>query len=143
MPNRVLFFVRHGQYLSTAHEGEEPDGALTEVGQAQSALTAKRLQDYPIQVIHHSTLQRAVETADIIANAFPDVGKRPSPLLRECIPCVPEGMESHFAHIPPEFIAGGMVQAQQAFATYITPLIDGDSNQYEIVVSHGNLINAI
>lgn len=141
MANRILLFIRHGQYHSTGPPTHEPDGPLTESGQKQAALAAKRLQTYPVRQIHHSTLQRAVETAEIISAGLPDAVLHPSSLLRECIPCIPHGFEAHFAQIPPSFIKGGRKQARQAFETFMKPLAEGESEQYEIVVSHGNLIN--
>ena len=141
MPNRILFFVRHGQYRSTTLPEDEPDGPLTETGQEQARLTAQRLREYPVAVIHHSNMQRAEETANIIGASLPTVPLRPSSLLRECIPCVPPGFESHFAHIPPQFVQKGERQAQEAFAAYVKPLADEESDRYEIIVSHGNLIN--
>lgn len=141
MPNRILLIVRHGQYRSITTPPNEPDGPLTARGQEQAVLTAKRLREYPVRVIHHSTLQRAIETAEIIAQEFPGVILRPSSLLRECIPCVPPGFERYFTHIPPEFIAVGPQQAQDAFAAYFLPPTTEPEDEYEIIVSHGNLIN--
>lgn len=141
MPNRILLFVRHGQYVSTAPPAEEPDGPLTDDGREQAALTAARLQRYPARLIHHSDLQRAVETTEIISAALPDAVLQPSPILRECIPGVPPGFETHFKHIPPSFIEKGRRQARQAFESYFWPLAEGEDERYEIIVSHGNLIN--
>lgn len=142
MASRILYFVRHGQYKSTTTPPDEPDGPLTELGREQAACTAERLQTIPFSFIHFSTLERAAETAVIIARKFPDVPCLPSNTLRECIPCVPEGFEPHFAHIPEEEIAQGNARAKRAFAQYVQPLdrkvID---DQHELIVGHGNLIN--
>lgn len=111
------------------------------MGQTQARLTAKRLRGLPIHTIHHSTLARAVETAHILAEALPHVPLHPTPLLRECIPCVPTRLEKHFAHIPPDFIAQGRAQAEQAWAAFVQPLAEGEETRYELLMSHGNLIN--
>lgn len=144
MAKRTLFLVRHGQYTPTVTPPDEPDGGLTAAGTEQAILTAERLQSYPIRVIHHSTLQRAQETAVIIAQSLPEAVLKPSSLLRECIPNVPQGFESYFSHIPPAFIESSSIRAQQTFNSYIAaPPPDGadDTDQYELIVSHGNLIN--
>jgi probable phosphoglycerate mutase len=141
MAKKVLYLIRHGQYDSTTTPPQEPDGGLTEIGKQQAALTAERLRALPVSVIHHSTTQRATETAAIIAARFPQAGLRPSPLLRECIPSVPGAYKAQFAHIPADFIERSQPQAEQAFATYFRATLNGDSDQHEILVSHGNLIS--
>lgn len=143
MANRILLLVRHGQYQKVAGKGgDQPDGSLTELGVKQAQLVAKRLKKLkvPLTVIHHSTLDRAIETASIISTVFPNVPLQASPLLRECIPVIPKGMEPHFAHIPAEFVAKGAKQVKQTFATFFQPL-EAQTKQYELLVAHGNLIN--
>lgn len=145
MANRILFFIRHGQYTASSTPPDEPDGPLTETGQEQAALTGQRLQAYPhlFQVIHHSSMQRARETAGIISQFLPGTPLQSSPLLRECIPCVPEGYESFFAHIPPAAIEGGQQQVEQVMAAFVRPLAESTEDRYEVIISHGNLINSI
>src|SRR3954452_90156 len=138
MSMRTLYLVHHGKYSLATMSSDEPDGGLTDDGKEQAALTAQRLQGLPISVIHHSNLRRAIETAKILAAPFPGVTLRASSLLRECIPCVPEGYESQFEGIPSAFIERGGLQARQVFDTYVVPSDQDD--QAEIVVSSGNLI---
>ncbi|MBA3530965.1 MAG: histidine phosphatase family protein [Ardenticatenales bacterium] len=138
MSQRRLHIVRHGQYISTVEPLTEPDGPLTPLGRQQAAATGQRLAQLPIGVIHHSTLQRATEMAQIIAAHFAGVELRPSALLRECIPCVPAGFEPHFAHIPVPAITQGPLQAAQVYEHYFTS--PGEEDQQEIIVSSGNLI---
>lgn len=142
MANRILYLVRHGQYKSTTTPPAEPDGPLTLLGQEQAECSAQRLQSIPFSFIHLSTLERATETAVIIAKKFPDVPLLPSNTLRECIPCVPEGFEAHFAHIPAEELEAGNKKAKHAFNQYLQPLAKNViEDQYELIVAHGNLIN--
>src|SRR6185437_5363683 len=86
-PARHLYIVRHGRYLSSGPP--DYDGPLSEMGERQAALIAERLAGLPISVIQCSTLQRARETAAIIAARFPGVETRFSPLLCECAASVP------------------------------------------------------
>ena len=142
MANRILYFVRHGQYKSTTTPPDEPDGPLTDLGREQVACTAERLQTIPFSFIHFSTLERAAETAVIIARKFPEIPCLPSNTLRECIPCVPAGFEAHFAHIPEEEIEEGNARAKRAFGQYMQPLDKKIvEDQYELIVGHGNMIN--
>lgn len=138
MSQRILYLVRHGQ---TDSETEPPDAlgnGLTALGRKQARLAARRLSSLPIAVIHHSTLRRAAETADIIAAKFPGVPLRPARLLWECVPSVPAGFEAVFAHVPPEEIRRDRRRAARAFAKYFKRARGGD--RHEIVVCHGNLI---
>lgn len=143
MANRIIYIVRHGQYLVTTPEGEEPDGRLTNLGQEQANLTGQRLKNFAISTIHHSTLQRATETAEIIATHLPDARLKPTPILRECIPCVPQGFESYFEQVPDEALAHGREKSQHAFNTFITPPAKSETDQVDLLVSHGNLISAL
>lgn len=141
MANKFIYLVRHGQYQSTTNPPDEPDGNLTKIGQEQSEMVAQRLSSFPVSIIHHSTLQRAQETASIIGSQFPNARLSPSGLIRECIPCVPEAFRQHFEHIPSSYIEQGKEQAEQAFSSFFNPLIDAETDQHEIIVSHGNLIS--
>jgi probable phosphoglycerate mutase len=122
------------------------DGVLTDIGRQQSTLTGQRLQHVPFSAIHHSTWQRAAQTAEIIADFLPDVPVYPSELLTECIPAVPE------AHLlspsqmdffdgwadQPDVLVDGPNQAAGAIERFTGPT---DENRYVLIVSHGNLIN--
>lgn len=141
MARRFLYFVRHGQYVSTTTPPEEPDGALTEIGRRQASFAAERLALIPASVIHYSTTQRTTETASIIASRFPNVPLRSSDLLRECIPCVPDAFKDYFVDIPQAFIEKSKIQAAQAFENFFLPPAEADADSYEILVSHGNLIS--
>ena len=142
MAKRRLYFVRHGQYEALpGPPGEPPDGPLTAMGREQARMTAQRLCEFPMSVIHYSTLQRATETAHLIATVLPDAAMLASDLLRECIPTVPPAHQALFAQIPTEFLTSGGPQARQAFSTYCIPLpADAQEDRHEIVVSSGNLI---
>lgn len=141
MARRFLYLVRHGEYKSTTTPPDEPDGGLTEVGKQQAALVAERFRSIPVNRIHHSTAQRAMETAAFISAQFPTVDVHPSDLLREGIPCIPETFKQHFSEIPADFVAKSKVRAGQAFETFFRPVMGDGPDQHEILVSHGNLIS--
>lgn len=141
MARRIIYLVRHGQYESTTTPPDEPDGGLTAAGKEQAKLAGNRLQNLPIEIIHYSPLQRTQETMEILAALFPNARWQSSPSLKECIPSVPEAFKQHFAHLPVDFVKAGAVQAQQAFETFFQPPSDIESDQHELIVSHGNLIS--
>ncbi len=141
-PLRVLYLVRHGQYQRTSMPHETPDGPLTQVGAAQAELTGRRLARLPIKVIHHSTLIRARLTAEIIAQYFPNVELRPSPLLRECLPAVPAAYIPYLESASPADFAQGDRQAREVFRKWFRPPAENATETTcEIVVSSGNLIS--
>ena len=134
MTNRVLYLVRHG---------EHHDGVLTELGERQARLTGERLRGVPFAAIHHSPSRRAARTAELIAESQPGVALCPSDLLRECVPALPEPgffsveQRSFFESLPAGRLASGPAQAAAA----VERLAGFDGERFELVVSHGNLIN--
>ena len=142
MGKRVLYLVRHGQYETTTREGDEPDGPLTEVGREQAELTAERLSGLPLRAIHSSTLQRAMETARVIAARFPGVQVQQTDELRECVPAIPAGFEALFANIAAEEVERAKLQVARVFEAYFMEAA-GEEERHEVLVSSGNLIRAL
>ncbi len=70
MPHH-LYLVRHGEQLDAEHG--LPDGPLSPRGRRQAELLAERLGGIPFDAAYHSPLQRAAETADIIASKLPSL----------------------------------------------------------------------
>jgi broad specificity phosphatase PhoE len=66
----ILYLVRHGE---TEHnrrglmQGRGVDGELNAAGRAQSQALAQRLEPVSVDALYASTLQRAKQTADIVA----------------------------------------------------------------------------
>lgn len=146
MSKRYLYLIRHGQYVVTP---ELPHGKLTHLGQLQAEHTGKHLLDVPITKIYSSSMSRAVETAELIAENFhlPE-GVQQSDSLRECVPSLPLRLEAqirHYAAHAPDFdledIIVHRMQADEAYERYFRP----PDNPYlpdshELLVCHGNLI---
>jgi broad specificity phosphatase PhoE len=141
MTQRTLYFIEHAEYESGVHATDGRGGGLTALGREQAARTADRLQALPISMIHHSPLQRAVETASIIAARFPTVPLRQSPLLRECFPSIPPVWNARYAHISTAQRVRDRRQAQRAFIAFCRPC--PGVARYELVVCHANLIRSI
>jgi serine/threonine-protein phosphatase PGAM5 len=160
MAERHIYLVRHGQ--REPGDGADTLGpALTAMGRQQAALAAERLSALEIDVIHTSSFRRTTQTAQIIAAQFPNVSIRPSRLLWECIPALPDyAIEWHQDHptlgeasLPLkmlpwiglwsddtnwEQVEAGFEQAQQAWQKYFTPARGID--RHEIIVCHGNIL---
>ena len=165
MGNRILYLVRHGQTNRASPPFDALGNGLTDLGREQAELTAQRLRALPIDIIHHSPLRRAAETAKVIAAACPDVPVRPARLLQECIPYLPapfiewytsssdEEIWEKRQHLPSDLkpwldmwaagtewsrIEQGMQQARRSFEKYFVPA--HRSTRHEIVVCHGNIL---
>ncbi len=72
----VLYLVRHGETeynRRSIMQGRTVDIPLNEVGRRQAALLAERFTDVRLNAIYSSTLQRALETAEIVAKQHPAV----------------------------------------------------------------------
>ncbi len=137
MAQHTLTFIRHGQYLSV---GDDPP--LSDLGQRQAAATAAYFLEQPITTIHHSTMQRAVETAHIIAQTLPGIPLVAHDTLRECVPTIPPAWATLFAEqtdpdYRPEQVAVAQAQLETAYATLFQPI---DQDKHELVVCHGNVL---
>jgi len=131
---RILFLVRHGKYDFTT-------GKLNELGEQQAAMTGQRLRSMNLtyQVIVHSTLERAVQTAQIIHKHISTVPLRADEMLVEGGPIPPNPTVSYWK-LPERdyFIDGPRMEA--AFRKYFHRLDNGDNrNSYQILVGHGNI----
>jgi len=136
MATRTLYLVRHGYYdLTSPHK---LGGSLTSIGVEQAQLTAQRFSSLPITAIHCSTLPRAAETADIIAQELTDTPLHRSRGLQERVPCIPPAWTEYFKGYSPKIIARDKKQAEKAFEKYFKRAQGKD--KHEILVGHGNLI---
>lgn len=87
MANRRIYLMRHGEtlYQRVANEGALGNGTLTERGREQIAAVSLLLRGVPLDAIYASPLERARETAAIIA-AENGLDVRIVPELSEIIP---------------------------------------------------------
>jgi serine/threonine-protein phosphatase PGAM5 len=139
---RRIYLVRHGQAAYANTEPKDMHGYLTELGQQQALLTAERLSQLPISTIHHSDLQRACQTAELIGSKLPNAVLQSSPLLREGIPCLPVRPAAWMTDVAPEIIAEHERRVEKVFECYFNEFLTDSANleHHEIIVCHGNLI---
>lgn len=138
MGRRIIYLIRHGQAAYAETTPKDMHGYLTDLGQQQALLTAQRLSQLPIATIHHSDLKRAAQTAKLIASKLPDVALQSTPLLRECIPCLPKRAATWMMNFSPETLREGQHWVEQVFAQYFTKCEQGD--RHDVLVCHGNIL---
>jgi broad specificity phosphatase PhoE len=129
--DNLVHFVRHGQFVPDAESG---DGPLTPVGRRQAQRIAARLREYAVTKLVSSDLQRAQETASIIATVV-SVKSSAEPMLRES---VTSRLRDQRVPLPVRRIGKARIDA--AIARFLTnPPRSGDT----VVVCHGNFIRAL
>ncbi|KAK6315809.1 hypothetical protein J4Q44_G00133330 [Coregonus suidteri] len=135
---RHIFLIRHSQY--NLNGSVDKERVLTPLGREQAEYTGQRLAALGLKydVMVHSTMTRATETAKIISKHLPEVDKVSCDLLREGAPIEPVPPISW----KPDCVYhedGARIEA--AFRRYIHR---ADTKQtedsYEIIVCHANVI---
>lgn len=137
---RNILLIRHSQYnLSGVTDKER---FLTPLGREQAELTGQRLAALGLKydLLIHSSMTRATETANIISKHLPDVDLVSCDLLREGAPIEPVPPVTHWKPDAVQYHEDG-ARIEAAFRRYIhraDPKQKEDS--YEIIVCHANVI---
>ncbi|XP_051279362.1 serine/threonine-protein phosphatase PGAM5, mitochondrial isoform X2 [Dicentrarchus labrax] len=138
---RNILLIRHSQYNLSGNSDKER--ILTPLGREQAELTGKRLAALGLKydVLVHSSMARATETAHIISKHLPGPGVEllSCDLLREGAPIEPVPPVTHWKPDAVYHEDGARIEA--AFRRYIhraDPKQKEDS--YEIIVCHANVI---
>jgi serine/threonine-protein phosphatase PGAM5 len=131
---RILYLVRHGHYHTESDTANY--GKLTALGRRQAKRVGKRLASVDLNVMHHSDMLRAVETAEIIATernmAIPI---KSSKLLREGVPTVPCPWLPNLTRAEARQHRARM---DAAYDLYFKPPRSG--HREELLVAHANII---
>ncbi|XP_061586352.1 serine/threonine-protein phosphatase PGAM5, mitochondrial isoform X2 [Cololabis saira] len=136
---RNILLIRHSQYNLSGNSDKER--ILTPLGREQAELTGNRLSALGLKydVLIHSSMARATETANIISKHLPGVELLSCDLLREGAPIEPVPPVTHWKPDAVYHEDGARIEA--AFRRYIhraDPKQKEDS--YEIIVCHANVI---
>ncbi|XP_050931006.1 serine/threonine-protein phosphatase PGAM5, mitochondrial isoform X2 [Lates calcarifer] len=138
---RNILLIRHSQYNLSGSSDKER--ILTPLGREQAELTGQRLAALGLKydVLIHSSMARATETANIISKHLPGPGVElvSCDLLREGAPIEPVPPVTHWKPDAVYHEDGARIEA--AFRRYIhraDPKQKEDS--YEIIVCHANVI---
>ncbi|XP_040897675.1 serine/threonine-protein phosphatase PGAM5, mitochondrial isoform X1 [Toxotes jaculatrix] len=139
---RNILLIRHSQYNLSGNSDKER--ILTPLGREQAELTGKRLAALGLKydVLIHSSMARATETAHIISKHLPGPGVElvSCDLLREGAPIEPVPPVTHWKPDAVQYHEDG-ARIEAAFRRYIhraDPKQKEDS--YEIIVCHANVI---
>ncbi|WP_308799882.1 histidine phosphatase family protein [Agromyces silvae] len=135
-----LYLVRHGEQLDAEHG--LPDGPLSPRGRRQAEALAERLGGIPFDAAWHSPLQRASETAKIIAAKMPALEPEASPLLFDCIPSgpapeTPSAYDPFFGSVTDEEIDAGRAQMADAVAEFLR---SSREDRHELLITHNFVI---
>jgi serine/threonine-protein phosphatase PGAM5 len=135
-----LYLVRHGEQLDAEHG--MPDGPLSPRGRRQAELLAERLGGIPFDNAWHSPLQRATETAAIIAAKMPALKPEPSALLFDCIPSgpaaeTPKVYDPFFGSVTEAEIEAGSAQMADAAAEFLR---SHREDRHDLLITHNFVI---
>ena len=139
--SQYLYLVRHGEQQDAQHG--MGDGPLSARGRRQAQLLAERLGGLPLTAAYHSPLQRAAETASIVAERLPSVSPQQSSLLFDCVPTgstpeTPSAYLPFFGSVTEEEIEAGAAQMADAVAEYLAPR-SGD--RHDVLITHNFVIS--
>lgn len=135
-----IYLVRHGEHMDAEHG--LTDGPLSPRGRRQAALLADRLSGVPFDAVWHSPLDRAAETARVIADRMPSLTPTPSALLFDCVPTgmsedVPSVYEPFFGAVTPEEIEAGRAQMADAMNAF---LVRKPGEAHVLLITHNFVI---
>ncbi|MCW5579883.1 MAG: histidine phosphatase family protein [Luteimonas sp.] len=135
---RTIVLVRHGNYAENPSADERLGPGLSPLGVAQARLAGARLAALPLHFdrLLASPLQRARDTAAVIAGDFPGRTFTIDDDLAECTP--PTRRADIMAREKPEALTACKAQLERAFARYFVPAAGGASA--DLLVCHANVI---
>jgi serine/threonine-protein phosphatase PGAM5 len=136
-PVRTLWLIRHGEY---EHGVDTPDeGGLVALGRQQARFLAARLDGYPVVFtsLQASTMARARETAELLAEAFPEVPMSLHDDIRECTP--PTTRQDIMQELEPGEAEVCAAVLEAAWARLFVPASE-EGDEHDLVVCHGNVI---
>ena len=138
---RTLYLIRHGHYAADPAADARLGPGISRFGAAQANLVGARLAGLQVRfdAMHVSPMQRAQDTAAIIAGNFPDSRFDVVDELAECTP--PTRDKILMAQANPGDLAACAAQLDRIYARYFKPADAGA--QTELLVCHGNVIRSL
>ena len=135
---RTIYLVRHGNYAPDPKADEKLGPGLSPLGVAQAHLAGARLAGLPVHFdgLYASPLQRAKDTAAIIAGDFPGRGFTVVDDLAECTP--PTRRAEIMKDEKPEALAACAAAIDRDFARFFVPAAGNEHS--DLIVAHGNVI---
>ncbi|MCP4573881.1 MAG: hypothetical protein GY838_16100 [bacterium] len=136
-PVRNIYLIRHGEY---EHGVDTPDeGGLVALGRQQTRLVAARLDAQPVAItsLQASTMNRARQTAELIAERFLDLDLALHDDIRECTPTTTR--QDIMEDLEPGEAAACEASLETAWARIFRPAT-ADHDEHDVIVCHGNVI---
>ncbi|MFL6593266.1 MAG: histidine phosphatase family protein [Luteimonas sp.] len=135
---RTIVLVRHGNYVEDPAIDEALGPGLSPLGVAQAHLAGARLAGLPVRFdgIFASPMQRARDTAAIIAGDFPGRHIEVVDDLAECTP--PTRRVDIVAGEKSEALAACKARLDRVFARFFKPA--SGHEQTDLLICHGNVI---
>ena len=135
---RTIVLVRHGNYEADPAIDERIGPHLSPIGVAQAHLAGAALMQLPVHFDHlyASPMQRARDTAAVIAEDFPGRAFEVVDDLAECTP--PTRRTEITKDEKPADLTACKQQLDRVFARVFKPATAGD--QADMLVCHGNVI---
>lgn len=134
MARRTIHLVRHG--------AADALGRITDDGRHQSRLIGQRLARLPIDVVWHSPLPRAADSARLCATAMPGVLVDEAPELVDHVPFVPDrrtlstSWAGFFDGYGTKEAEAGARTAQALVQRFGHPNLRGQRATHEVAVTH-------
>lgn len=145
MGRTLLYLVRHGEQLRASGDGDDPGLGLSALGAHQASCLGQRLAGTTFDVIRHSPLPRAAETARILSGYLPGVPVTESELLADRTPVPAPGLEDSvpeqyrwFPDTVPEEerdVGGALLDA-----AYAGLAVASDTDRRELLITHNFVI---
>ena len=135
---RTIVLVRHGNYVSDPAVDENIGPHVSPLGVAQARLAGAALMQLPVHFDHlyASPMQRARDTAAVIAGDFP--GRR-FEVVDDLAECTPPTRRSEITRDEkPADLVACKEKLDRVFARFFRPASEGD--QADMLVCHGNVI---
>jgi serine/threonine-protein phosphatase PGAM5 len=136
----TLYLVRHGEQQDAEYGMD--DGPLSPRGQRQATLVAERLGGVPFDNVWHSPLQRAQDTATIMASRLPALKPEPTALLFDCVPTgyspqMPHAFQPFFNSVTIEQVDAGRAQMADAVSEFLSPTRETTN---DLLITHNFVI---
>ncbi len=135
---RTIVLVRHGNYVPDPSADAQLGPGLSPLGVAQAHLLGARLAGSPMRfdALYVSPMQRARDTAAVIAADFPGREFKVIDDLAECTP--PSRRVEIMANEKRDDLAACKAQLDRIFTEYFRP--SSGAERTELFVCHGNVI---
>ena len=135
---RTLYLIRHGDYDHDDDRDPDVGKALVPLGVAQARLLGARLRGMPVKFdsLYASTMTRARQTAQVLAEDLPGLEVETTRILRECTP--PTWRQDIMEKETEVDLTACAEQLEAAWKQFFRPSPEGD--RHELISAHGNVI---